>query len=507
MADVKRNLLARGAALAALVLVLLSTSITFASERAGTPSSYYLTVKLVESHLPDDAKKRRHVLGKVFSGKHTTATLQIELDIGGQTSRAPFNSTTVADAIGVKAALSSEKRKKYKLRDHVIVSNHRIYRKDIVALGFTYSAMFHSINALDRAKKIFQLENHTYLGLASQALRVFTRETDTLVFDGTSYTAKEISQRAATDDDGLNTYCVILTPHDTIPSCEEVGPDTNFPYVKLNLEVSYSIFTTSEEDLLDDLQGYMKDYHGDLHERILQPGTTSEELDQHCVELQRALDLDLVPGDRDLVLLGLLKEIKFDPEAKITNRCWSDRRAVLESLSRRHQTLNLEACAALKSVQSREECRLVTKFMRHWLMGTYVGSEFDGNEIDWSVTYPRRDREQNGGLDNLLSLYRLELRYGNFERQKGVWTAAGSIYDVKRKCLFEAEVRFSIVGEDSSPTVRGVQIYHDKDAKVGKPPTSIKESKAWRSVTECPVLWPEEAVPSHRLTGVRRKGD
>ena len=483
MADVKHNLLARAAAFVAWALVLLSTSIV-ANEHSDF-SHYYLTVKLVESHLPDDAKKRKNILSRVFSGNHTAATLQIEIDIDSQTSMAPFNSTTVADAIELNTTrIAREKRKEYQLRDYVIVSDRRIYREDMVTLGFMYSAMLHDIDALEQAKGAFQLESNTYFGLASQALRVFTRVTETQVYGGTRYTAREIWQDATTDDDGRNTYCVILTPHKSKHPCEKV--ELNLPYVKLSLEVSHTVFTTNERDLLGDLHAYMKENHSDLRERILQ-AETIEELNWHCAELQDALHLDLVPDDRDLVLLGLLKEIKFDPAAmKIHNRCWSDREAALKLLSQRYRTLKLEACAALENDRSQQECRLVTKFMRRWLVGLGAPGGGDENKVSWSVTYPGDWKHGQGGLDNFLSRYRLELRYGNFERNQGLWTAAGSIYDVERECLFEAEIRISIVEEDGPPTMGSLQIYHDEGAKVGRPPTSVKKSSAWDSKTECP---------------------
>ena len=98
MADVKaiRSSLALSSAFVAWVLISLSTPVIHAEEHS-MPSSYYLTITLVKSHLPEAIMKGK-IRDRLFNDVHKAATLQIELDIGAN-GKYPYSSTTIARTI------------------------------------------------------------------------------------------------------------------------------------------------------------------------------------------------------------------------------------------------------------------------------------------------------------------------------------------------------------------------------------------------------------------------
>ena len=481
MADVKRkhNPIARSAALTGWALALLSASATLGEEH-GVPSSYYLTVKLVKSHLPEEQHVLSDRLKRLFSGEYTTGTLQIEFDVLGKNS---YHSTTVARAFEFeKGSLVSrsfgrmkDSKKTYELSDYEIVSNRKLYRDDKITLGVMYSATHQSIDTmeafLENATGPFKVADFTYAGLASQALRVFARSSDT-------EHSKYIGHLHGKD-------CLILAPNEEDTLCPQNGSDLNFPYVKFDLDVSHTRFALGDQSkLLSDLYTYMESKHGEQLARFLDAAKKKKgpQLDEDCREIQEALDRDLVRDDRNLMLLGLLKKMDFDPDAEEPSACWIDHVDSLQPLMDKYRALRLGDCERNNDV-SRMQCKLVSRFLSSW-RGVL---EYTGGPLSWEV---RRGRHLDvvageGDVGELRKRYRLELRYGNFKRRREEWTVAGSIYDMDRKCMFTAEIGISVAADQDAgkSSVKSLRVYASSNVTI--PRSSIKSSAAWEHHSEC----------------------
>ena len=499
MADVNASTghLAGAAAIAGLVLALFSAPATLAEEQLAT--SYYLTVRLVESHLPTEAMARGGPLEGVFTGSHTTATMQIEFDVDASK---PYQSTTVADVLERREGswvgrLFGGRRGiiDHSLKDYEIASNRRLYLNDLVTLGVTYSATHQSMDTIrlffDGVKdESFKIAPFTYSGLASNALRVFTRSrsNNKRVSQAMRRKAFDIQELAQEND------CVIFelrnaserrSPIPWVPCGEQ--PDSRSPYVKLHIGVSHSRFDVGHEtDLKSNLNAYIEKYLEDWRERFERP-VDKDVLNRDCPDLIRELDLDLRPHDRNLVLLALLNIMNFDPHAERPITCWERQRADLKSLSEKHESLTLGECAR-NDAERRAECEFVNDFMLRWRdIGTY-----EGGDLSWEVRRRGRSQKGDSSLEDFRAQYELDLRYGDLKHTQGEWTGAGSVRDRtgSEECLFGAGIRISVNSVDDGEdrrvfVVHKVVVEADPEAEVRE--SSVRESRNWRNTAECEV--------------------
>ena len=498
--DASMGNLAGAAAIAGSVLPLFGAPIAIADEQLVAP--YYLTVRLVESHLPSKATRRGGILEQVFGDDHTTATTQIEFDVDADK---PYRSTTVAHALErrqrswVSRSLTGTNGRigDHRLSDYEIASNRRLHRGDSVTLGVTYSATHQSIDTMrlffeSVEEESLKIAPFTYSGLASKALRLFARSRSSK--NQLSHTMR----RNAGDIQKLvqKRDCVILSlnPLDgrrdlSSPgvvdwvSCEDETELSSGPYVKLHLSVSRSRFDLNEEEnLKPDLDSYIAQNLRDWQKLFVRP-VDKEKLNRDCEDLRRVLDLDLVPYDRNLIILAFLHSMGFDPHAERPVSCWEDQKDVLGKLVQKYPSLRLGACARNNPAR-RQECEFVNEFMLHWRdVGTHNGA----GGLSWEIRHRGRNDEGKGSLDDLRKQYELDLRYGDFKYILGEWRGAGSVRDKTggKDCLFAAQVRIAVDGDrdDGGFVVYKVIVEADPDAEVRK--YSVKKSKNWQNTAEC----------------------
>ena len=446
----------RSATLVGWVLALLIASIASAQERRTAPAdSYYLTVTLMRSHVPglDDSKK----LLPQLSRRHTTATLQIELDIDGKT---PYKSTTVAQALErdsgtwLSRALGRTDNSVdiYTLTNYDIVTDRRMYKGDQVTIRAIYSATIQSISAMQNFLKTPHeglKTPFTYSGLASQALRMFTRSEDVMISRRVGLAADEIQ----------HTDCITLAPnHDGPTPCEFAA--LNFPHAQLKLNVSRTHFTG--KNILSVLNNYIDIHHSDWLDRFTKESVSIDQLSELCREFEEVLDDTLVPRDRNLVLLAAFNRRNYNPYEEGGIRCWRKHKGGLEPLILEYDELKVTGCTSVYPYRL-DQCRSSLGLMRGW-RGVDI---YEGGKFRWEVTSPDREKRRGeDGLKQLSKSYELMRRYGDFEYDQDAWHGVGSVLDKTKSddhhCLFTARIELAFLGETQE--LYRLKVTADKDA-------------------------------------------
>ena len=453
MADVKvsRSILARATALGAWVLASLSASVIPAEEHTVAPP-YYLTITLVKSHLPE-AVMKGNIKERLFGDMYKTATLQIELNIGAE-GKYPYSSTTIARVIERQTTnwlgLSRRKKDTYidsDRRDYVVVKDRRILQDDL-EVNVVYSATLHNMDTvtefLNSVEGTLQVADFTYSGLASQILRMFTRSSENQFSATETLLARNIPDR----------NCVILQPQSPKErkesrQCEDIEDEPDFPYIELKLDVSHTHFPRGRNTIQLALDNYIDENHGERSKRLY--GLRSqkgERLDDECRKFRDELDVDLVPEDRNLVLIRQLQRMNYDPYWESPIACWTDNKLALEALidkngrDNENNSLALGGCAQNPD-ETRKECELVGAFNEGWRNV----SDYEQSEFDWIIEAEKNPApdEGRGNLRALREKYMLDLLYGGFNRIYDTWKGAGVIHDRGAGCRFPATIEVSVV--------------------------------------------------------------
>ena len=348
----------------------------------------------------------------------------------------------------------------------MIVKDRRIVQDD-VELEVVYSATLHSMDTvnkfLDSTGGAFQLSEFTYSGVASQALRAFTRSSENQFSTTKTLLARDI----------FSHNCIILQPQAPKQDkeslrCEDVDDKTDFPYVELKLDVSDTLFRVKD----DDIKLAIDDYLNDNHEERMRDG---QRLDDECTRITKALNVDLIPKDRNLALLRFLQRMEYDPYAEGDIACWVLHKHSLESLiDDGYSMLAVGECAHNRP-ESRRPCKLVVEFTKGWRRA----SDYSQRTFSWTVESGNAPSPHEGdsNLEKFSEEYMLHRTFGGFKKGRDSWVGAGVIHDKRagHDCRFPAEIEVFVDGGG----VSNLYVAYSQGARVGRDDVgvSIKEGR------------------------------